>query len=117
MVGSRERSVAARRSSRNRGRIERQTGKRAAAWEIATKHRLGKLPGAEALARDVAGTIANQGFEELTITVDDAVRAGTLPGPHRDPFDRILIAQALSRNLVLVSIETLFDQYGVRRLW
>ena len=89
----------------------------AAAWEIATKHRLGKLPGAEALARDVAGTIANQGFEELTITVDDAVRAGTLPGPHRDPFDRILIAQALSRNLVLVSIETLFDQYGVRRLW
>ncbi len=89
----------------------------ATAWEIATKHRLGRLPGVEAMALDIAGTIASQGFEELPITVDDAIRAGALPGPHRDPFDRLLIAQALSRNLVLVSIETLFDQYGVRRLW
>ena len=44
-------------------------------------------------------------------------RAGALPGPHRDPFDRMLIAQTLARNLVLVSNETLFDRYGVRRLW
>ena len=89
----------------------------ASAWEVATKHRLGKLPGAEEIAGDVAGTIASQDFEELPITVDDAVRAGSLPGPNNDPFDRILIAQALSRNLVLVSIETPFDRYGVRRLW
>ena len=89
----------------------------ASAWEIATKHRLGKLPGADALALDIPGAIANQGFEELPITVEDATRAGALPGPLRDPFDRILIAQALARNLVLISTETHFDRYGVRRLW
>ena len=89
----------------------------ASAWEITTKHRLGKLPSAEAVALDVAGAIVSQGFNELSITVDDAARAGALPGHHRDPFDRMLIAQALSSNLVLVSNEPLFDQYGVRRLW
>ena len=89
----------------------------ASAWEIATNHRLGKLPEAEALALDFTGTIARQDFEELPITVDDAARAGALPGPHRDPFDRILIAQALARNLVLISNESLFDWYSVRRLW
>ena len=89
----------------------------ASAWEIATKHRLGKLRNAEIVALDIAGAISGQGFEELAITVDDAGRAGELPGRHRDPFDRMLISQALARNLVLISIETLFDQYGVRRLW
>ena len=87
------------------------------AWEITTKHRLGKLPGSELLAADFAGVIARQGFEELPITVEDAARAGALPSPHRDPFDRMLIAQALARNLVLISNESLFDRYGVRRLW
>ncbi len=64
----------------------------ASAWEIAAKHRLGKLPGTGAIALDVAGSIAGQGFEELEITVDDGNRAGGLPSPHRDPFDRMLIA-------------------------
>jgi PIN domain nuclease of toxin-antitoxin system len=77
----------------------------------------GKLPEAEALALDIAGALANQDFEELPITVDEAARAGALPGPLRDPFDRLLIAQALSHNLFLVSIEPLFDHYGVHRLW
>ena len=89
----------------------------ASAWEITTKHRLGKLPGADLIAADVAGAIASQGFDELAITVDDASRAGALPGPHRDPFDRMLIAQALTHNLVFISNESLFDRYGVRRLW
>ena len=89
----------------------------ASAWEIATKRRIGKLPGAEAIADDVSGAIAGEGFEELPITVEDAVRAGSLPGPHRDPFDRMLIAQALAHNLVFISIETLFDRYGIRRIW
>lgn len=89
----------------------------ATAWEITTKHRLGKLPGCALIAADVAGAIAQQGFSELPITVADAARAGALPGPHRDPFDRMLIAQALAHNLVVVSNETHFDRYGVRRLW
>ena len=69
------------------------------------------------LARDVSGAIASQDFAELPIKVADAVRAGSLPGPHRDPFDRMLIAQAQARDLFLISYETLFDAYGARRLW
>ena len=89
----------------------------ATAWEIATKHRLGRLPGVEPVALDIAGTIASQSFEQLPITVADAARAGALPGPHRDPFDRMLVAQALSGNLALVSIDSVMDQYSVQRLW
>lgn len=89
----------------------------ASAWEIATKNRIGKLAEADALARDVAGAIASQGFEELAITVDDAERAGRLPGPHRDPFDRILIAQALVHDVAVVSLDRAFDRYGVNRIW
>ena len=89
----------------------------ASAWEIATKHRLGKLPGAEALALDIPGAIQRQKFEELPVTVAEGVRAGELPGPLRDPFDRMLIAQALTHDLVVVSNERIFDRYGVRRLW
>ena len=89
----------------------------ASAWEIATKHRLGKLPEADALADDIRGCIADQGFDELAVSVADADRAGRLTGPHRDPFDRMLIAQAQARDLVLVSNEKAFDRYGVRRLW
>jgi PIN domain nuclease of toxin-antitoxin system len=89
----------------------------ASAWEITTKHRIGKLAQAGAVALDVTATIAGQGFEELVITVDDAARAGQLPGLHRDPFDRMLIAQALARNLAIVSVDRMFDGYGVHRLW
>ncbi|MDE0124400.1 MAG: type II toxin-antitoxin system VapC family toxin [Bryobacterales bacterium] len=89
----------------------------ASAWEVATKYRLGRLPAAEAVALNFAGTISDQGFDELAITVEDAARAGSLPGPLRDPFDRMLIAQALARSLVLISIEECFDPYGVSRLW
>ena len=89
----------------------------ASAWEIATKYRLGKMPSAAALANDIAGAISGEGFNELPITVADAVRAGSLRGPHRDPFDRMLIVQALSHDLVLLSNESPFDHYGVRRIW
>ena len=89
----------------------------ASAWEIATKHRIGKLAHAEAVALDVTGSIAGQGFQELEITVGDAERAGRLPGPHSDPFDRMLIAQALARNMTIVSVDRMFDGYGVHRLW
>ena len=87
------------------------------AWEIATKYRLGKLPLPELTAFDMSGTIARQGFQELPISVQDAVLAGRLPGPHRDPFDRMLMAQTLVHGLALVSREAVFDQYGVTRPW
>lgn len=89
----------------------------ASAWEIATKHRLGKLPEAGALVRDLQGAIASQEFGELPVCVAEAIRAGALPGPLRDPFDRMLVAQALTRDLVLVSNEAVFDRYGAGRLW
>ena len=89
----------------------------ASAWEITTKHRLGKLPGAQAVARDVGGILRAQGFEALAIGVEDAEAAGRLPGPHRDPFDRMLIAQAIGRGWGLVSNERAFDGYGVARVW
>ena len=89
----------------------------ASAWEIATKVRIGKLPDAAVLAADIAGHIAHQGFEELAIGVTEAERAGRLPGPHRDPFDRMLIAQALARELPVLSVDTIFDRYGVTRIW
>ena len=89
----------------------------ASAWEIATKFRIGKLPGCEAVAADVAGHIEGQGFVELKIGVADAERAGRLPGPHRDPFDRMLAAQALARELPVVSVDPVFDRFGVARLW
>ncbi len=89
----------------------------ASAWEVATKYRLGRLPEAERAAMDFVGSIAGQGFEELAISVADAERAGRLPGPHRDPFDRMLIAQALAHDRVIVSTDTAFDRYGVHRVW
>ena len=89
----------------------------ASPWEIATKHRLGKLLIADTVAFDIAGAIADQGFRELPLTVADGARAGGLPGFHRDPFDRMLIAQALARDFPLASNEALFDRYGVRRFW
>jgi PIN domain nuclease of toxin-antitoxin system len=57
------------------------------------------------------------GFRDLPITINHAQRAGLLPGSHKDPFDRLLIAQAQAENLVLISNEQAFDGYGVHRLW
>jgi PIN domain nuclease of toxin-antitoxin system len=89
----------------------------ASAWEIATKVRIGKLPGAEAVAECYHDCLAAQGFTALAISTDHALRAGSLPGPHRDPFDRMLIAQSQAENIPLISNETLFDHYGIRRIW
>ena len=89
----------------------------ASVWEITTKARLGKLPGALAVAADVPACVVGQGFGALPISLEHAQRAGNLPGPHRDPFDRMLIAQAQIEGLPLVTNERAFDAYGVRRLW
>lgn len=89
----------------------------ASAWEISMKYNLGKLPGAGSLVSDLGAQMEREGFELLSISAEHAIRAGLLPGPHRDPFDRMLIAQAQSENMPIVSNERAFDAYGVRRLW
>ena len=89
----------------------------ASAWEIATKVRLGKLPTAADLVADFQGQMEREGFQLLSVSVEHGIRGGLLPGPHRDPFDRMLIAQAQAEHLPIVSDEAVFDAYGVRRLW
>lgn len=89
----------------------------ASAWEIATKFRLGKLPDAADLVADFSGYLTRERFEGLPISVEHSARAGLLPGPHQDPFDRMLIAQAQAENIPVVSNDSAFDGYSVRRLW
>ena len=89
----------------------------ASAWEIATKFRIGKLPHAAELASHFDNYLAQESFEPLPITSSHAARAGLLPGPHRDPFDRMLIAQSQAENLPIVSSDPIFDTYKLRRLW
>jgi PIN domain nuclease of toxin-antitoxin system len=89
----------------------------ASAWEIATKARLGKLPGAADVAADVAACVAGQGFLPLDITMLHAQRAGRLPGEHRDPFDRMLIAQSQMEDIAILSDDEAFDKFDVRRFW
>jgi PIN domain nuclease of toxin-antitoxin system len=88
----------------------------ASAWEITTKVRIGKIewpPG----PGTVKAYVLDQGFLPLPISFEHAERAGQLAMAHRDPFDRMLIAQAQAEDLWLVSNETVFDETGVRRYW
>ncbi len=89
----------------------------ASAWEIATKVRIGKLPQAAVFSAEMPRRVEMLGFSPLAVTLEHALRAGQLPGPHKDPFDRMLIAQAQAENLPLISNERVFDAYGVRRIW
>ncbi len=89
----------------------------ASAWEIATKFRLGKLPGVRAMVNDISHSITNQGFNELDITVDDGQRAGLLTQSLRDPFDRMLVAQSQIRGLVLITKDLRIHQHEVHVIW
>jgi len=88
----------------------------ATVWEIAIKQQIGKLEQPEEMI-DLGELIESRGFSPLPISVAHAQAAGALPGPHRDPFDRMLIAQAIAEGMALVSNEKRFDAYGVKRLW
>ena len=89
----------------------------ASAWELSTKVRIGKLPGLERFAAEFPTRIRALGFSDLAIQVEHAQRAGLLPGSHRDPFDRMLIAQAQAENMPIISNERAFDAYHIRRIW
>jgi PIN domain nuclease of toxin-antitoxin system len=107
-------------SNRARSAIERARVVHVSAvstWEIAIKTQLGKLPGGELLLAELPATLEAQGFQELTIGARDAHMAGLLPRHHRDPFDRMLVAQSLRLGLPLVSNDPLFGPYGVSLVW
>jgi PIN domain nuclease of toxin-antitoxin system len=87
------------------------------AWEIATKVRLGRLPAAAELIQNFVTDLSHYEIQILPVTADHGIRAGLLPGPHKDPFDRMLIAQALTENVPIVSNDKVLDGYGVTRLW
>ena len=89
----------------------------ASAWEVATKFRIGKLPGAGPLGVDFAREVRQQGFVALPISIEHAQVAGALVGEHRDPFDRMLIAQAREEKMALVSNDAVFDAFDVQRIW
>ena len=89
----------------------------ATGWEITTKYRIGKLPEVAPFVLDFAGTMRRMGFRELPVSMDHATRAGLLADDHKDPFDRMLIAQAVAEGLPLVSNEELFDRFHLQRIW
>ena len=88
----------------------------ASAWELAIKSDIGKFRSPE-LVRTLDGAIRNEGFSELPISLEHALRAGLLKGRHKDPFDRMLIAQAQIENVPIISTDKLFDSYAVDRIW
>jgi len=89
----------------------------ASAWEIATKYRLGKLPFARVLVEDFVPRVAAAGYVLLSISAEHALRAGRLPADHKDPFDRMLAAQAIDEDLPLLSNDEQLDVFGARREW
>ena len=89
----------------------------ASAWEISTKHRIGKLPEAGDIVAQFPTYLRKARFTALAVSVDHALLAGSLPGPHRDPFDRMLIAQAKLHSLPIVTIDSIFGDYGVNVIW
>ena len=89
----------------------------ASAWEISTKYRLGKLPEAGDVAQRLPMYVRKARFTELLISIEHAQVAGGLPGPHRDPVDRMLIAQAKLLDIPVVTIDPVFRDYGVTVKW
>jgi PIN domain nuclease of toxin-antitoxin system len=89
----------------------------ASAWEICSKVRIGKLPSGHDLCEDFIGIIAEHQFEPLAITVEHGRLAGRMAGAHKDPFDRILAAQALVEDVPLVTNDPAFAAFGVKVVW
>jgi PIN domain nuclease of toxin-antitoxin system len=89
----------------------------ASVWEMAIKHSIGKLNFGLTFDEFIEQQIIRNGIELLPITIDHITAVATLPLHHRDPFDRILIAQALAENIPILSADKIFDAYPIRRVW
>ncbi|MGO8758152.1 MAG: type II toxin-antitoxin system VapC family toxin [Terracidiphilus sp.] len=85
-------------------------------WEIALKMNKGKMP-PHVLVTDFLRVVREEGFSFLQVHPLHAIRSALLPFHHRDPFDRLLAAQSLELDTPLISIDTIFDRYGVKRIW
>ncbi len=89
----------------------------ASCWELAIKSSLGKLQLTSPIERFIPEQLAANGFNLLNIDFRHVARVEGLPFHHRDPFDRLLIAQAQVEKLTLVSADPVLSDYGVRRIW
>ncbi len=87
------------------------------AYELANKFHIGKLPIAEPILANYDGFLLRLRAQELPMTSRHGFLAGSLPGPHRDPFDRIIAAQSILEGLTLVSADPAFDSFGIQRYW
>ena len=99
-------------------RSSRRSVSAVSAWETTTKHRLGKLPQADVLLGGYAKDLDRLGAIRLSVTEDHAPLAGRLDWNHRDPFDRMLAAQAMIESLVIITGDPAFAGCpGVPTLW
>ncbi|NMG53435.1 type II toxin-antitoxin system VapC family toxin [Aromatoleum aromaticum] len=89
----------------------------ASAWEIATKHRLGKLNEAADAVRRFDELVAADGFQHLPVCHFHALKAGSYPVEHRDPFDRMLAAQSELESVPLITCDPAFALFGTATLW
>lgn len=89
----------------------------ASAWEISTKHRLGKLDQAADVVQGYAQYLKTAMCTELTMTSSHALLAGSFRNVHRDPFDRLLAAQSILEGVPLVSADAAFSDFPVTRVW
>ncbi len=89
----------------------------ASCWEMAIKISLGRLHLTQRLDRFVAEHMAANGLHPLSVQLPHAARVVDLPFHHRDPFDRLLAAQAIEEGLSIVSADPVFTRYGVKRIW
>ena len=87
------------------------------AWEISVKHALGRLPLQDSPERFVAEQKKQQGIEELPLDEESALHLARLPMLHKDPFDRMLVCQAITQGLLLLTSDELISQYPVRTAW
>ena len=85
-------------------------------WELAIKTQIGKFKSAK-LVHGLEKEIEKEGFIELPICIEHALLAGSLGSPHKDPFDRLLIAQAQVEEVPILSNDKVFDGFSVRRVW
>jgi PIN domain nuclease of toxin-antitoxin system len=89
----------------------------ASVYEFNAKFQAGKWPEVASIAKSFDAYLERSGFSGLPVTTAHARAAGLLPGPHRDPFDRLLIAQARIEGAAIVSVDPVFKSYGVQTLW